>query len=142
MTIKGAPMVLRVGMDGSVNRVPFVVDERGSSGALLREQIGCSLFDVISLDEGADMWVDDEAIVGLDLGDSEALADAMNVVATVIANRCGRRQPVFGAVVIAGLSGASTAPLDDDQLARFERLAEMSVAVVGAGLAVPVGGGR
>lgn len=129
-------------MDGAVTRVPFVVDERGGAGALFREQIGCSLYDVISLDEGTDMWVDDEAIVGVDLRDREALADALNIVATMIANRFGRPGSVFGAVVIAGLSGESAAPLDDDQLARLEHLAEMSVALFGEELAARVGGGR
>ncbi|BCI84418.1 hypothetical protein MTY66_60430 (plasmid) [Mycolicibacterium sp. TY66] len=47
-------------MDGAVTRVPFVTDERGSAGALLREQIGCSWYDVIALDGHIDMWVDDE----------------------------------------------------------------------------------
>lgn len=124
-----APVVLRVGMDGAVTRVPFVADERGA-GALFREQIGCSLYDVIALDDRTDMFVDEEAIVGVDLDDGEALGDALNVVATMIANRFWRHQPVFGAVVIAGLSGASAAPHDADQLAQLEQLAEMSVGLI------------
>ncbi len=129
-------------MDGAVTRVPFVVDERGGAGALFREQIGCSLYDVISLDDRTDMWVDDEAIVGVDFGDREALADATNIVATMIANRFGRRQPVFGAAVIAGLAGESAAPLDEEQLARLEPLAEMSVAIFADALTARAGGGR
>lgn len=116
-------MVLRVGTDGTATRVPFVVDERGGAGALFREQIGCALYDVISLDDRLDMWVDDEAIVGVDCDDREALAAALNITATMIANYFGRRQPVFGAVVIAGLSGESAVPLDEDQLARLELMA-------------------
>lgn len=122
------PVVLRVGMDGAVSRVPFVTDERGA-GRLFREQIGCSLFDVIRLDDGLDMWVDDEAIVGVDLGDRKALADALNIVATMIANRLGRPGPVFGTAVITKLSGESAAGLDPEQIARVEALAEMSAAV-------------
>jgi hypothetical protein len=124
-----APVVLRVGMDGAVTRVPFVVDERGGAGALFREQIGCARYDVIALDDRLDMWVDDESIAGVDLDDREALAERLNVVATMIADRFGRRQPVFGAVVIAGLAGESAAPLDDEQLAGLEQLAEISVAL-------------
>ncbi|MBU8813858.1 DUF3846 domain-containing protein [Mycolicibacterium goodii] len=141
MTADTAPVVLRVDMDGTVTRVPFVVDERGA-GALFREQIGCSLYDVIALDERTDMWVDDEALVGLDLGDGEALAAALNIVATMIASRFGRKQSVFGSVVIAGLAGESAAPLDDEQLAYLEQLAAMSVAVFGDALGVRVRGVR
>lgn len=136
-----AQVVLRVGMDGAVTRVPFVTDERGA-GALFREQIGCSLYDVISLDDRTDMWVDDEAVVGVDLDDREALADALNFVATMIAHQFGQQRPVFGAVVIAGLAGESAAPLDADQLARVEQLAKISVAVVAEALAAGVGGGQ
>lgn len=71
----------------------------GGAGALFREQIGCRLFDVIALDDCTDMWVDDEAIVCVDLDDREALAEVINPVATWIACGYGRRQPVFGAAV-------------------------------------------
>jgi len=57
MSVDNAVVVLRVGMDGATRRVPFVVDERGGAGALFREQIGCSLFDVIALDDRLDMWI-------------------------------------------------------------------------------------
>jgi len=122
-----AAVVLRVGMDGAVTRVPFVADKRGDSGALIREQIGCSTFDVISLDRRTDMWVDDEAIVNVDVEDREALIGVLNIVATVIANHCGRPGPVFGAVVITGVSGPKTTPLSTAQLVRMEQLAEMAV---------------
>lgn len=121
-----AGMVLRVGMDGAVTRVPF--DERGA-GALFREQIGCSVYDVISLDDRTDMWVDDEGIVGVDMDDRAALLGALNVVATVITDRFGRRRPVFGPVVITGLVGENSAPLDADQLARVESLGEVARAL-------------
>ena len=142
VSVDNAPVVLRVGMDGATTRVPFVVDERGGAGALFREQIGCSLFDVISLDDRLDMWVDDEAIVGVDMGDRAAVSELVNPVATMIASRFGRRQPVFGAVVITRLAGESAAALDDDQLAQLEHLASASVAVFGEALAARVGGSR
>ncbi|WP_238958412.1 DUF3846 domain-containing protein [Mycobacterium intracellulare] len=106
-----------------------MTDERGSAGALLREQIGCSWYDVIALEGHIDMWVDDEAIVAIDLGDRAALAEAMNIMATMIANRLGRPGPVFGAVVITGVSGASSKALNAAQLAQVEQLAEMTVAL-------------
>ena len=139
VTADNAPVVLRVGLDGGLTRVPFAVDVRGGAGELFRKQIGCSLYDVVSLDDCTDMWVDDEAIVGVDLNDSEALAKVMNVVATVIAHHFGRRQPVFGAVVITRLAGESAAALDGEQLARLELLAEMSVAVFADVLATRAG---
>lgn len=117
-------VVLRVGMDGVVTRVPFAVDERGGAGTLFRDQIGCRLFDVISLDDCTDMWVDDEAIVGVDTCDREALAAATNLVATRIAYRFGRRQLVFGPVVITRLVGESAGALDEGQLAGLESLAK------------------
>lgn len=141
MTTDSAPVVLRVGMDGAVTRVPFVADEHGA-GPLLREQIGCSLYSVISLDDRTDIWFDDEAIAGVDLDDYEALANVLNLVATGIAYRFGHRRPVFGAVVIAGLSGASAAPLDADQLTQVTQIAGSVVVALGDRLAAPVGGGQ
>lgn len=128
-------------MDGAVTRVPFVADKRGDSGALIREQIGCSLFDVISLDRRTDMWVDDEAIIDVDVEDREALSEAMNIVATVIANSFGRQVPVFGAAVITGVSGPKTTALRTDQLARVEHLAELAAAKFADRLAAREGAG-
>lgn len=137
----GVPVVIRVGMEGVVARVPFVTDERGA-GRLLREQIGCSLFDVIALDDGVDMWVDDEAIVGIDLGDRAALSEAVNVVASWIANRMGRPGPVFGAVVITALDGERTAALTTDQLDRVESPADLSAVALAEVLGVREAGAR
>lgn len=109
-------------MDGVVTRVPFVTDLHGGAGAMFREQIGCSLFDVMALSPRLDMWVDDEAIMGVDLGDSAALRERLNVVATLLTNVFEVSRPVFGAVVITALAGESAAPLDVDQLALLERL--------------------
>lgn len=129
VTAGDARVVLKVGLDRTVTRVPFIVDERGGAGALFREQIGCALYDVISLDDRLDMWVDDEALLGVDLDDREAVAEVLNVVATMIAIRYGRWQPVFGTAVITRLTGESAAALDEEQLARLEDLAELSSAV-------------
>lgn len=137
----GVPVVLRIGMDGVVARVPFVTDERGA-GRLLREQIGCSLFDVIALNDGLDMWVDDEAIVGIDLGDRAALSQAVNGVASWIANRMGRRGPVFGAVVFTALDGERTAALTPDQIVRLESLADLSAAAFAEALVAREAGVR
>lgn len=141
MTADVVPVVLRVGMDGAVTRVPFEVGDRGS-GALLREQIGCSLFDVIGLDGRIDMWVDDEAVVDVDLSDREAVAEVTNVVATVIAQRLGQARLVFGAAVITGVAGARTVPLDSEQLARVEQIAGEAVEAFGDVLAARKAAGQ
>ncbi|WP_292976289.1 hypothetical protein [Mycobacterium sp.] len=105
-----------------MTRVPFVTDLQGGAGAMFREQIGCSLFDCVSLSARLDMWVDDEAIMNVDVRDSTALREHLNVVATLLTNVFGVARPVFGAVVITALAGESAAPLDGDQLALLERL--------------------
>jgi hypothetical protein len=112
-------------MDGVVTRVPFVTDLQGGAGAMFREQIGCSLFDVIALSKRLDMWVDDEAIMNVDISDSAVLREHLNVVATLLTNVFEVRRPVFGAVVITALAGESAAPLDDDQLALLEKLSAL-----------------
>lgn len=121
-----APVVLKVGMDGVVARVPFEANER-SSGPFLREHIGCALFDVIRLDGRVDMWVDDEAIIDVDLTDREAVAAEVNVVATVIAHRLGQARLVFGAAVITGVAGGNTVPLTGGQLSIVEHIAAEAV---------------
>lgn len=112
-------------MDGVVTRVPFVTDVQGGAGAMFREQIGCSLFDVVSLSPRLDMWVDDEAIMDVDVRDSAALREHLNVVATLLTNMFEVSRPVFGVVVITALAGESAAPLDEDQLALLEKLSAL-----------------
>lgn len=92
---------------------------------MFREQIGCSLFDVIALSPRLDMWVDDEAIVNVDVRDSAALRERLNVVATLLTNVFEVSRPVFGAIVITARAGESAAPLDADQLAPLERLSAL-----------------
>lgn len=125
MTVVVSPVALRIGMDGVAARVPFVTDQRGGAGAMFREQIGCSLFDVISLSGRLDMWVDDEAIAHVDVTDSATLREHLNVVATLLTNVFEVSRPVFGAVVITALVGESAVPLDDNQLALLEQLSAL-----------------
>ena len=128
------PVVLRIGMDGSTRRVPFSAGEQ-SWETLSREQIGCELFEVISLDAGLDMWVDEESLVQVDLSDVAALAEALNPVATLIANHFGRRQPVFGVAVVTGVKREGAAALDAGRLAVVEELAALSAVVANRVLA-------
>lgn len=95
-------------------------------------QIGCSLFDVIALGDGLDMWVDDEALVAVDLGDRAAVDEALNPVATLIAQHYGQSRPVFGAVVLTARCGENTAPLDESQLARVGSVINVARALFGS----------
>ena len=126
---------LRIGADGTVERVALHVDAHGSCGGSLRELIGCRLFEVISLDEGVDAWVDEEALVTLDLDDPAAVAAAVNVVGSLVV---GRRVGVplgsslLGSVVLTGRRGERTVGLDRVELERLECLAVAASLVVGA----------
>jgi len=75
------------------------------------------------LDDGLDAWVDDEALVFVDVEDRAALATEVIPVATMLTRRFGQlRQPVFGVALFTGQAGARTAALDADRLDHLERL--------------------
>jgi hypothetical protein len=145
VSVGEAPVALRVAKDGTAQRVPLVVDEDGSSAETLCEQIGCQLFQLIALDDGLDLWVDEEALVFLDVEDRAAVAAAVNPVVTMIASRFGRlRQPLFGVALFTGRAGERTAGLGAEQLAELERLVALSAALIANrdSLAANAGGGR
>ena len=126
---------LRIGVDGTVERVALHVDVHGSCGESLRELIGCRLFEVVSLDEGVDAWVDEEAPVTLDLDDPAAVAAAVNMVGSlVVGKRAGLplASPLLGSVVLTGRRGERTIGLDRVELERLECLAVAASLVVGA----------
>jgi hypothetical protein len=118
--------VLRIGADGTVSRQSLGFDDRGSCGASLRELIGCRFFEVIEIDEGLDVWVDEEALLGVDLADPRAVAAAVNQVGSwVVRHRAGQelQSPLLGPVVFAGRHGCETTGLGEAELRRVERLA-------------------
>jgi hypothetical protein len=145
VVVEGAPVGLRVAKDGTARRVPLVVDEYGSPVGMLCEQIGCRLVQLVTLAGGLELWLDEEALVFLDLDDRAAVTAAVNPVATMIASRTARlRQPIFGIAVFLGGDGESSAGLSVEQLDELERLVALSTEVMARGesLAAHVGGGH
>jgi hypothetical protein len=145
VSVDDAPVALRVAKDGTVQRVPLVFDEYGSPVGMLCEQIGCRLVQLVTLDDGLELWLDEEALVFIDLDDRAAVAAEVNPVATMIASRSGPlRQPIFGVAVFLGGDGESSAGLSVEQLGELERLVALSAVVMARGesLAAHAGRGR
>lgn len=129
--VDGAPVGLRVAKDGTATRVPLALDEYGSPVGMLCEQIGCQLVQLVTLAGGLELWLDEEALVFLDVGDRAAVAAAVNPVATMIASRTAPlRQPVFGVAVFLGGDGESSAGLSAEQLDELERLVALSAEIM------------
>lgn len=128
-----APTVVRVAKDGTAQRVPLVSEGRGGAGKMLREQIGCQLLEVVALDDRLDVWLDEEALMGVNFGDRAAVRAELNAVATVVASRLGQiGQPLFGVAVFTGRGNSETCGLDTAQLAAVEELvAQMTAGSAG-----------
>lgn len=143
--VDGAPVGLRVAKDGTAERVPLVVDQYGSPIGMLCEQIGCQVVQLVRLAGGLDLWLDEEALVFLDLNDRAAVTAAVNPVATMIASRTAPlRMPVLGVAVFLGGDGETSAGLSVEQLDELECLVALSTEVItrGESLAAHVGGGH
>lgn len=141
--VENAPVGLRVDKDGSARRVPLKVDQYGSPIGMLCEQIGCQVVQLVRLAGGLDLWLDEEALVFLDLNDRAAVTAAVNPVATMIASRTASlRQPIFGVAVFLGGDGETSAGLSVEQLDELERLVALSTEIVARGqsFAAHVGG--
>lgn len=137
MTSGTAITAIQIKADGHVLSRPLSSNDTGRS---LCNAIGCDLFDVVSLDEGIDLFVDDE---GINRG------APLNLVATVLAHVLGSRAVLFGTAVAVstdaagetiGLSPAQTSRITDalqhrpapatidalaDSLAPFPAIAQM-----------------
>lgn len=125
--VDGAQVGLRVALDGTVQRVPLVLDEHGSPVGMLCDQIGCQVVALVTLADGLELWCDEEALVFIDLDDRAAVSAAVNVVATMAASRTARlRMPVFGVAVFLSGDGECSAGLSVEQLDELEGLAAAS----------------
>jgi hypothetical protein len=124
----------------------LTVDQYGSPVGMLCEQIGCQVVQLVRLAGGLDLWLDEEALVFLDLDDRAAVAAAVNPVATMIASRTAAlRQPVFGVAVFLGGDGECSGGLSVEQLDELEWLAAAlsdDVLARRASLAAHAGGQR
>ncbi len=141
--VGSGPVGLRVDKDGAARRVPLTVDQYGSPIAMLCEQIGCQVVQLVRLAGGLDLWLDEEALVFLDLDDQVEVAAAVNPVATIIASRTAAlRQPVFGVAVFLGGDRETSGGLSVEQLDELEGLVALSSEIVARGqsLVAQVGG--
>lgn len=90
-----------------------------AGGDGIRDAIGCDRFDVISLEHGIDLWVDDEGLL--------VEQPQLNLPATVLAHALGAATAVFGTAVVLSVepeTGESQG-LSDAQLHRvLQALAE------------------
>ncbi len=81
-------------------------------GADITAAIGCRMFDVVGLQDDIDLFVDDEGLIN---------GSTLNLPATVLAHRLGRRTVIFGtAVAVSVNDGGETIGLTDHQLARIQ----------------------
>jgi hypothetical protein len=92
----------------------------GAFLADLYRLMNCDTVDVVALDEGLDMWVDDEGIYR---------NNTSNPVASMIAHLHGRCwQPYFGTVVFSGGidENGNALPLTDQALQRLTHLVDLA----------------
>ncbi|WP_237085787.1 hypothetical protein [Mycobacteroides abscessus] len=125
MNIEDAPLdesvALRIGVDGTVSRVPFISDETGAA-ALFREQIGYQVYTMTAVAGLNEMSAEDEVIAHLDTTGEAGNCEVLNPVATSLARQCGLTRAVFGTVLLTRVRVESPAPLSDGQLVRLEAL--------------------
>jgi hypothetical protein len=80
-------------------------------GNRLRTIIDCRVFDVVALEDGIDLFVDDEGLMD---------GSALNLCATVLAHQLGAGAAIFGIAVAASVNAkGSTLGLSDEQVTRI-----------------------
>ncbi|EYT56581.1 hypothetical protein H490_0101595 [Leucobacter sp. UCD-THU] len=81
-------------------------------GERIRYLIGCDVFDVVGLEEGIDLFVDDEGLL--------EEQPELNLAATVVAHQLGAQSVLFGSVVAVGVDAESgeTVGLTAEQMRR------------------------
>ena len=99
------------------------------------EYIGCRVVQLVPFADGLELWLDEEALVFIDLDNRAAVAAEVNPVATMITTRLAGPlcQPIFGVAVFLGGNGERSAGLSVEQLAELERLVALSAAVMARG---------
>ena len=80
-------------------------------GDTLCRTIDCRVFDVVALENGIDLFVDDEGLMD---------ASPLNLCATVLAHQLGSGAAIFGIAVAASVdAGGTTVGLSDVQVTRI-----------------------
>ncbi|TFD24748.1 DUF3846 domain-containing protein [Cryobacterium sp. TMT2-23] len=83
-----------------------------SIGTSICAAIGCSMFDVVALQDEIDLFVDDEGLIN---------GSTLNLPATVLAHRLGRPTVIFGtAIAVSVTRDGETVGLTDAQLVRIQ----------------------
>lgn len=123
MANKDSATALRVGNDGSVQRV--VLERDGGTGGVgrsLREHIGCRVFEVVALPGQVDAWVDEEGMLV-----DDPLSNVNRVATRMLAQFGDLAQPLFGTVVFAATNRAGdTVGLAEAKLRGLEYLASVA----------------
>lgn len=84
-----------------------------SIGSDICAAIGCSMFDVVGLQDDIDLFVDDEGLIN---------GSPLNFPATVLAHLLGTPTVIFGtAVAVSVTPEGETVGLTDEQLTRIRR---------------------
>ena len=119
-------MGIRATPEGTVEGV--VVDVSESRLAGMRAQIGCDLVDVVALDDGIDMWIDDEGLY----------RSVPNPVATVMAPMLGyATQRFHGTALFLAVDGeGATRSLSPEQHRRVMVAAQMAAHALEHGVLV------
>lgn len=137
MANKDSATALRVGNDGSVQRVVLERDRgTGGVGRSLREHIGCRVFEVVALPGQVDAWVDEEGMLVAD-----PLSNVNPVATRMLARFGDLAQPLFGTVVFAATNRAGdTVGLAEAKLRGLEHLAGVAGGTITAAQEVKPGG--
>jgi hypothetical protein len=94
--------------DGTITTTTMLKDTLGDT---LRTTIDCRVFDVVALDDGIDLFVDDEGLMD---------GSPLNLCATVLAHQLGAGAAIFGIAVAASVDAdGSTLGLSDEQVTRI-----------------------
>ncbi|MDY7544586.1 MULTISPECIES: DUF3846 domain-containing protein [unclassified Cryobacterium] len=87
--------------------------DQSNIGADICAAIGCSMFDVVGLDDDIDLFVDDEGLIN---------GSTLNLPATVLAHRLGSPTVIFGtAIAVSVTPGGETVGLTDSQLTKIQK---------------------
>jgi hypothetical protein len=94
--------------DGTILTTTMPAENLGDT---LCRTIDCRVFDVVALENGIDLFVDDEGLLD---------GSALNLCATVLAHQLGAGAAIFGiAVAVSVDAGGTTLGLSDEQVTRI-----------------------
>ncbi|QLF83352.1 hypothetical protein SEA_NICEHOUSE_108 [Rhodococcus phage NiceHouse] len=107
---------LLVTVQGEVSTVDLA--EEGSTLQGMYKAIGCTSVDRISLTPNVDMWLDDEGAITTDPSDPLSTLNpyAMRIVAKYYEAEIQQVNPLFGNVLITGMSNGETTAVSPETI--------------------------